>query len=113
MLCIQGHPIYAPKAVRFVLSCGEDLKPRPDPALDGDSTEEDEQTQVLREGCEAAGYASLRNNARFGAWETRTEAFPMEQRDSLQMFELKPPRLCIGGLIKVKASLHRPDSCCC
>ncbi|BDA45328.1 F-box protein At4g00755 [Coccomyxa sp. Obi] len=98
----RGHPIYAPKAVRFVFSCGEELKPRPDPALDGDTTEEDEQTQLLREDCEAAGYASLRNNARFGAWETRTEAFPMHQNDSLQMFEFKPPRLCVGGLIKVE-----------
>ncbi|CAL8471072.1 g10614 [Coccomyxa elongata] len=98
----RGHPIYAPKAVRFVFSCGEELKPRPDAALDGDTTEEDEQTQLLREDCEAAGYASLRNNARFGAWETRAEAFPMEQNDSLQMFEFKQPRLCVGGLIKVE-----------
>lgn len=90
--------------MRFVFSCGEELKPRPDPALDGDTTEEEEQTQLMREDCEAAGYASLRNNARFGAWETCTEAFPMQQNDSLQIFELKPPRLCVGGLVKVGAS---------
>lgn len=97
--------------MRFVFSCGEELKPRPDPALDGDTTEEDEQTQLLREDCEAAGYASLRNNAGFGAWETRTEAFPMEQNDSLQMFEFKPPRLCVGGLIKVAARCNAPEIC--
>lgn len=92
--------------MRFVFSSGEELKPRPDPALDGDTTEEDEETQLLREDFEAAGYATLRNNARFGAWESRTEAFPMQQNDSLQMFELRPPRLCVGGLIKVAALLQ-------
>ncbi len=102
---LQGHPIYAPKAARFVFSCGEDVKARPVGSTPDSDTDEDPETDALLEEAEEAGYATIRSCARFSAWETRTEAFPMSQSDELQMFEFKRPILCVGGLVKVRLSI--------
>ncbi|EIE20100.1 hypothetical protein COCSUDRAFT_57820 [Coccomyxa subellipsoidea C-169] len=98
----RGHPIYAPKAARFVFSCGEDVKARPVGSTPDSDTDEDPETAALLEEAEEAGYATIRSCARFSAWETRTEAFPMSQSDELQMFEFKRPILCVGGLVKIE-----------
>lgn len=37
-------------------------------------------------------------------FETRTEAFPMQQTDELQVFHFREPILCVGGRLKVSLS---------